>query len=225
MTAGHGATAGRPTDRIRGPLTGVPATVKILGLLAFLVAAGLTPNRAGAVLAGFLAGAVAAAVVAAADWRSVARRLTLDVPLVVLAVVQAVFGHGPDVDVAGLSLSRPGLESGLGVLAKATIGVVAVSAVAASTTVAETLAALRRLHVPQWFCRLLALAFRQVDVLRAELDRVRLAVALRSAGTSRRAAWAVSARSLGCLFVRATERADRLALAAELRGGDGETAP
>ena len=57
-------------------------------------------------------------------------------------------------------------------------------------------------------------------MLRAELGRVRLATALRHPDGGRRAAWSVGARTLGLLFVRSTDRADRLQLAADLRGGD-----
>ena len=167
MSASHGAA---PTgDRLRGPLTKVAPTTKVLTLLAFLLAVGLTPNGDGALLAGWLGLAVVVATLAFVDWRAVARRLVLDVPLVVLGITQAVVGRGPRVEVVGLSLSRPGLTVGLAVLAKASIGVVAVSAIAASTTVPETMTALRRLGLPGWFCTLVSLAARQVEVLRDEL--------------------------------------------------------
>ena len=218
MSTAHGAAT--TSDRLRGPLRRTSPTVKLVGLVVYLLAVGLTPNHRGWWLAGWLGVALVVAAVAFVDWRSVVRRLVIDTPLLVLAVVQAVFGRGPDVEVVGLALSRPGLVGGAAVLAKATIGVVAVSAVAASTTVPETLGALRRLGVPVWFCTLVALAARQVDVLRAELGRVRLATALRHPAGGRRAAWSVGARSLGLLFVRSTDRADRLQLAADLRGGD-----
>ena len=48
---------------------------------------------------------------------------------------------------------------------------------------------------------------------------------MRTAATRRSVALAAGARSLGVLFVRSTERADTLRLAADLRGGaDGEAA-
>lgn len=218
MSSAHAAAPSG--DRLRGPMRRCPATAKVVGLLAFLFAVGLTPNDRPRWLAAWLVVAVAAAAVAYVDWRAVARRLVIDAPLVVLAVAQAAFGRGPDIALLGLDLSRPGLENGAAVLAKASIGVVAVSAVAASTTVPETLVALRRLGLPDWFCTLVALAARQVDVLRAELGRVRLAAALRHPDGGRRAAWSVGARTLGLLFVRSTDRAERLQLAADLRGGD-----
>ena len=136
----------------------------------------------------------------------------------VLAVVYALAGHGPHTQVLGLDLSRPGLVVGLGVLAKATIGIVAVSAVAASTSEVDTIVGLRRLHVPAWFCDLLALTLRQLGLLRQDLQRLQLAAGVR-AGPGWRSRWSVAGRSFGVLFVRSAERLDRLQLALVARGG------
>ena len=217
MSSGHAAAS--TGDRLRGPLTRVPASTKVVALVGFLLAVGLTPDRHLRWLLGWLAMAAALAALAFVEWRAVARRLVLDVPLVVLGVAEALTGRGPHEHVAGLTLSRPGLTVGVAVLLKATVGVVAVSAVAACTTVPETVAALRRLHAPQWFCTLLALAHRQLDVLRDDLHRIRLATALRHPDGGWRSRWTVGGRALGALFIRSADRADRLQLAAELRGG------
>ncbi len=120
---------------------------------------------------------------------------------------------------AGVSLSRAGLQVGLALLAKATIGIVAVSAVAASTTASETVAGLRRLRLPGWLCDLVALTARQLQVLGAELARLRLAGSVRAGTRGRRGEWSAVARSLGVLFVRSVERADRLEVALAARGG------
>jgi cobalt/nickel transport system permease protein len=180
---------------------------------------GLTPNPHLRWLAGWLVVAAAVAAIAYVEWRAVARRLVLDAPLVVLGLAEALTGRGPHTHVVGLTLSRPGLTVGAAVVVKATIGVVAVSAVAGCTTVPETLVALHRLHAPQWFCTLLALAHRQLDVVRDDLHRIRLATALRHPDGGWRASWSVGGRALGALFIRSADRADRLQLAAELRGG------
>jgi cobalt/nickel transport system permease protein len=217
VSASH--AAGPAPDRLRGPLTGVPAEVKVVGLVAFMVIVAVTPPSRPWALAAQAAVAVAVAALAFVDWRAVVGRLALDLPLVVLAVAYALAGRGPDVDVAGVALSEPGLRAGLGVLAKATIGIVVVSALAASTSVPDTIAGLARLGVPRWFRELLAHAVRQLQVLRADLARIRRVVEVRTAATRRTVALAAGARSLGSLFVRSTERADTLHLAAELRGG------
>lgn len=222
MSASH-AAAPAP-DRLRGPLSGIPAEVKVVGLVAFLVTVAVTPPTAPWALAAQGVVAIGLAVLALVDWRAVTGRLVLDLPLAVLAVVYAVAGRAPRVEVLGLSLSAPGLRVGLAILAKATIGIVVVSALAASTSVPATITGLARLGAPAWFRRLLALSVRQLQVLRADLARIRRAVEVRTAATRRTVALAAGARSLGVLFVRSTERADTLHLAADLRGGIGDDA-
>lgn len=222
MSSSH--AAGPAPDRLRGPLSGLPPEVKLVGLVAFLVAVAVTPATAPAALAAQGVVAVAVAALALVEWRSVAGRLALDLPLAVLAVAYALAGRGPHVEVAGVTLSEPGLRVGLTVLAKATIGIVAVSSLAACTSVPATIAGLARVGVPPWFRQLVALSARQLQVLRGDLARIRRAVEVRTASTRRTVLVAAGARSLGALFVRSTERADNLRLAAELRGGDAMTA-
>jgi cobalt/nickel transport system permease protein len=221
MSASH--VAGPAPDRLRSPLTPLAPEAKVVGLVAFLVVVAVTPPSAAWALAAQAGVAVAVAVVALVEWRAVAGRLALDLPLAVLALSYAVAGRGPHVEVAGLALSQPGLHAGLGIMAKATIGIVAVSALAASTSVPDTIAGLARVGVPAWFRQLLALSARQLQVLRSDLARIRQAVAVRTASPRRAVALAAGARSLGSLFVRSAERADTLRLAAELRGGDPTT--
>ena len=208
----------RAAARLRSPVSALGAGPKVAGLVAFLVVVAVTPGSAPWALAAQALIAAAVATAALVDWRAVAGRLTLDLPLAVLAVVYALAGRGPDVDVLGLSLSEPGLRAGLAILARAAIGIVAVSALAASSSVPEIVDGLRRLGAPAWFRQLVGMTARQLQVLRADLTRLRLAVAVRTGSGRRTVALASGARSLGSLFVRSTERADRLRLAADLRG-------
>ena len=218
MSGRHGAET-RPGERVLGPLDGWAPEAKLGGLVAFLLVVAVTPPGRPMALGAQAAIAVAVAAVALVEPRALLRRLALDVPLLVLAVTYAVAGHGPRTVVAGLSLSSAGLRVGLTVLAKATIGIVAVSAVAASTSVAEVTAGLRRLGVPGWLCDLVGLSARQVGAIGDDLGRLRLAAAVRSGGIGRRRQWGAVTRSLGVSFVRATERVDRLQAAAQARGG------
>lgn len=217
MSGRHGGET-RPGARVLGVLDGWAPEAKLIGLLAFLLVVAVTPPDRPAVLAAQGAIAVAVAAVALVEPRAVLRRLALDLPLVVLAVTYAVAGHGPKVTVAGLSLSSAGLRVGLTLLAKATIGIVAVSAVGAATTVPEVVAGLRRLRAPGWLCDLVGLSARQVGVIGEDLRRLRLAAALR-AGGRRRPSSQATARALAASFVRASERVDRLQVAAQARGG------
>ena len=217
MTGGGHGAAIRPGERVVGPLDRLAPEAKLVGLIAFLLVSAVTPQGRFAVLAAHASVAVAVAVVAAVPSRTLARRFLLDVPLVVLALTYAAAGRGPRTSVLGLSLSVAGLEVGSSMVAKATIGIIAVSALAATTSATETVAGLRRLGLPGWFTDLVGLSARQAGVLGADVERLRLAASVR--GRGRWSEWTAVARALGVSFIRATERVDRLQLAAQARGG------
>lgn len=218
MSGRHGAET-RPGARVAGPIDGWSPEAKLVGLLAFLLVVAVTPPGRPLALAAQGAVAAAAAVIALVEPRALLRRLAIDIPLVVLAATYAIAGHGDRISVLGLSLSSAGLRVGLALLAKATIGIVAVSAMAAATTVTEIVGGLRRLRVPNWLCDLVGLAARQVGVIGDDIGRLRLAAAVRAGGGGRRRQAAAVTRALGVSFVRSIERVDRLQVAADARGG------
>ena len=217
MTGGGHGAAIRPGERVVGPLDRMEPEAKLVGLVGFLLVSAVTPPGRFGILAAHAAVAVAVAALAAVPPRTLARRFLLDVPLVVLALTYAAAGRGPRTSVLGLSLSVAGLEVGSSMVAKATIGIIAVSALAATTSVTETVAGLRRLGLPGWFTDLVGLSARQAGVLGADVERMRLAASVR--GRGRWSEWTAVARALGVSFIRATERVDRLQLAAQARGG------
>lgn len=223
MSSAHGAQPAG--ERLESPLTRLAPEVKLVALVAFLVAVALTPPQRPGLFV--LHGALVLVVVAVAlvPLRTLATRLVFEVPVLALAATYAIAGKGPRVEVmAGLTLSRPGLVVAGSVLAKATIGVVAVSIVAASTTPTEMVRGLARLGAPSWFCDLVVLSVRQVEVLRSEAARVRLAAGLRGA-PGRVATWRAVARGLGTLFVQGATRAERLATSIDLRSGSAGSGP
>lgn len=218
MSGRHGR-ATRPGERVTGPLDRWAPEVKLVGLIAFLLVVAVTPPDHPRALAAQGAVATGLAAVALVEPRAILRRLVLDVPILVLALTYAVAGHGPRTSLLGLPLSEAGLRVGAALLARATIGIVAVSAFAAATTVGEVVTGLRRLRLPGWLCDHVGLAARQVAVVGDDLDRLRLAAAVRAGGGGRRRQSAAVARSLAVSFVRAAERVDRMQVAAEARGG------
>lgn len=219
MSSAHGAQPAG--ERLASPLTRLAPEVKLVALVAFLVVVALTPPQRPWAFAVHGAVVVAVAFVALVPFRTLATRLVFELPVLALAATYAAFGRAPRVEVLfGLTLSRPGLVVAFGVLAKATIGVVAVSIVAASTDATDVVRGLARLRVPGWFCDLVALSARQVEVLRAEAARVRLAAELRG-GPGRVDTWRAVARSLGTLFVQGAGRAERLATSVAVRSAGG----
>ena len=215
---GHGAAV-RPGERVIGALDRLAPEAKLVGLLGFLLVVAVTPPGRVSVLIAQGAVALTVAAVAAVEPRALLRRFAIDLPLLFLALTYAVAGRGPRTSVLGVSLSAAGLQVGLTMVAKATIGIVAVSALAASTSIGEMVTGLRRLGFPRWFVDLVGLSARQAGVLGADVERLRLAASVRLGSRGRWARWSAVARALGVSFVRATERVDRLQLAAQARGG------
>lgn len=195
--------------------------MKLAATVAFVLAVVATPRE---VLWAFGVHAALVGMAAAAGRvppRFLARRLMVEVPFLLFAVFLPFFGRGERVDVLGLTLSRPGLWAAWNIAAKATIGTTAAVILAATTRVPDLLKALGRLHLPRVLVAMIGFMVRYLDVLAAELGRMR--TALQSRGYRPR--WIGRARALaaaaGTLFVRAYERGERVFLAMQARGYRG----
>ena len=86
--------------------------------------------------------------------------------------------------------------------------------------VGELMAAARQMGLPPRAVSLLFLAYRHVFVYLERIARVRMAVAMRSAG--RRVSPKVAGRIAAALVIRASEQADKMALAMVARGFAGQ---
>ena len=121
--------------------------------------------------------------------------------------------------VALLALFQPG---GLGIfadtVARSTLCLLAMVLLTATPRVSEVLSVLLRLKVPRLLVTTIAFAYRYLFVVFDEMGRLRPARRSRTFLPRRRAAWASSATIAGRLFVRASERAERVALAMAARG-------
>jgi cobalt/nickel transport system permease protein len=215
VSGAHGPAVD-PATPLDGPLERLAPETKLVGAVAFLVAAVATPPGAWWAWALDAAVAAALAVVALVPARVLARRLLFEAPFVALAGALVVAGTGPRVAVAGITLSEPGLHAAWAMLSRATLGVVVASVLAATTTPAELLTGLVRLRAPALLCALAEMAVRYLAVLRAELDRIRLAQQLRSPD-GRRLRPAAVAGVGAALLVRAYERGERVHLARAAR--------
>lgn len=210
-----------PTDGASSPVHRLPAHVKIVAALVFVLSVVATPAAAFPAFAVDAAAVVTVAAIAGiAPW-ALARRLVIEVPFVAFALLLPFVAQGPQVEMAGLSLSENGLWSAWNILIKGTLGV-AVSVVLASTTpVADLLSGAERLRVPAAFTAIAGFMARYGQVVTADLDRLR--IARTSRGDDPRwlwQAWAV-AITAGALFVRSFERGERAHLAMVSRGFTG----
>lgn len=199
----------------------LPAEVKVVGLLGFVLAVVATPRQTLWPYAGYAVIVLIVWRLAQVPLRWAAPRMLIETPFVVLAVLLPFTGGGARVEWAGLSLSVAGLYAAWAIVAKGTLGVAAALALAATTSAAQLPAALSRLGAPAVLTSVLVLMIRYVDLLAAEAGRMRTARISR--GDSPRALHqaAAIAKGIGTLFLRSYERGERVYVAMLSRGFDG----
>jgi cobalt/nickel transport system permease protein len=203
----------------------LPAQVKVVAAVAFVLVVVLTPREWVAAFAFDAALVLAAVVVAGLPLLTVARRMVVELPFILFALVLPFVGPGPEVVAGGLRLSEPGLWSAWNIVVKATLGVAISVVLAATTRSGDVVAALGRLRVPGLLVQIASFMVRYVDVVSAEAARMRTARAARGFTPSHLGSWPDLARSLGTLFVRSYERGERVQVAMLSRGYDGGSAP
>jgi cobalt/nickel transport system permease protein len=194
---------------------------KIVALLAFVLLVVATPREWFWAYAGFLAVLGVVVAVSRVPVGYLLRRLVVEVPFVVFAVLIPFLATGPRVEVLGVSVSAPGLLAGWGLLVKGTLGVLASLTLAATTEPDDVLRGLQRLRLPELLVQIMGFMIRYLDVVTAELGR--MLTAMRSRGSDPRSPrhWPALAKSLGALFIRSYERGERVHLAMLSRGYTG----
>jgi len=224
MSGGHRHAADHAHLHVPGasPLHTTSAEVKLVGLVAFVVAVAVTPRHA---VGAFAVDAIVLIVllgVARLPIRLVLGRLIVIVPFLLFAVLVPFIAGGEQIDVWGVGLSRDGLWAAFGVAAKATLGATASIVFASTTPVPDVVRGLTRLRVPAVLVGIVAFMFRYLDVLVDQLRRMRHAMVARCHDP--RWLWQVApiASSAGTLFVRSYERGERVHQAMLARGYTGE---
>lgn len=218
MGAGHAHPLYRDGD---SPVHRLPAEVKIVVLVTFVLAVVATPRELFWPFGIYALILVATWSVARIPLRWILPRMLIEAPFVVLAVLLPFAEGGEQVSVAGVSLSVPGLYAAWGIVIKGTLGVAASLTVAATTTARELPVALSRLRVPAVIVSMLTLMIRYVDVLAAEIRRMRLARVSRGDSPRMLHQIGATAAGVGALFLRSYERGERVYLAMLSRGFDG----
>ncbi|MET0900264.1 MAG: cobalt ECF transporter T component CbiQ [Mycobacterium sp.] len=218
MGAGHA----HPLYRAgHSPLHRLPAEVKVVCLVVFVLAVVATPRETFWPYGGYALILLTVWGIARIPLRWILPRMLIEVPFVVLAVLLPFAEGGEQVTVAGVALSVPGLWAAWGIVIKGTLGVAASLTVAATTTARELPLALSRLGVPALMTSVLLLMIRYLDLLSAEIGRMRMARISR--GDSPRALHQIGAiaKGVGALFLRSYERGERVYVAMLSRGFDG----
>lgn len=199
----------------------LPAHVKLLALLGFMLTVVATPREWYPVFAGYLAVLLVVIAVSQVPPAYIARRMVIEVPFVVFAVLMPFIATGPRTEVLGLTVSEPGLLAAWGLLAKGTLGVIASLTLAATTEPRDLLAGLEKLRFPNQLVQIMGFMMRYLDVVAEEMRRMRIARESRGFQARNVRHWPVIARSAGALFIRSYERGERVHLAMMSRGYTG----
>jgi cobalt/nickel transport system permease protein len=187
------------------PLHRVPATVKLAVAVVVITAVALMPRRPERV---YLAPTVLLLVL----WPLA--RMPVGYTVRRLLVVECFI-----LGIALLSLLSPSATPVfVAALLKSNLCVFAMLLLTWTTPFQEILHELRRLRMPAVMVTTLALMYRYLPVLNEESRRMQRARASRTFSRQRRLAWRNLSLILGQLFVRSTERAERIYLAMCARG-------
>ena len=198
-----------------------PAHLKVVALVTFMLAVVATPVDRYAVFAGWAVVLLGVVAMSQVPPTYLARRMVVEVPFVVFALLLPFIATGPRTDLLGLAVSESGLVAAAGLLMKGTLGVLAALTLAATTEPDDVLRGLQRLRVPDPLVQIMGFMVRYLDVVTGEMGR--MLTAMRSRGYDPRSPrhWPVLARSLGALFIRSYERGERVHLAMLSRGYTG----
>lgn len=218
MGAGHAHPLHLDHD---SPVHRLAPEAKIVATVLFTIVVVVTPRAEFLAFAGYavLIAGVAAVARIRPGW--LAKRATIELPFVLLAVALPFAGHGERITWLGMSLSVDGLYGAFNIFAKGTLGVLASLVLAGTTTVRDLILGLDRLRVPTVFTQIATFMLRYLDILADDARRMR--IARLSRGYDPRFLWQVKAFavSIGALFLRAFERGERVYLAMLSRGYTG----
>jgi cobalt/nickel transport system permease protein len=183
----------------------LPPGIKLAAAFGCILLIVLLPRNAWGMHGALATGLAVIAIVSRASIRQLLLRLLLVEPLVI--------------GIALLALLRPdGGMLFLSMITKSTLCLACMILLTATTRFSDILDVLRRLHVPALLITSLALTHRFMFVLVEEMQRMLRARRSRTFVEDRAATWSGSAQVAGRLFVRASERAERVYLAMCARG-------
>jgi cobalt/nickel transport system permease protein len=192
-------------SRLHSPVHRLTAAVKSASASIIILAAVLCPIGSVypfVVIAGILLVAIASSAIPAGF---IARRILLFEPFILV--------------IAALSLLQPnGAMIFSSVVVKSTLSLTTLLLLANTTPFPELLGVLRAVRVPSLVITLLALMYRYLFILIDEIERMKVARVSRTFTGKRSRRWMVPAALLGQLFIRTSERAEKVYSAMCARG-------
>jgi cobalt/nickel transport system permease protein len=206
---------------VDSPVHRIPAQVKLVALFVFVLAVVSTPAAVFWAFGVYAVLLISAVVAARLPAPVVSRRLAVETPFIVFALLLPFVATGPKIDILGLQLSQSGVLGAWNVLAKGTLGVVAAILLSATTSPRDLLAGLERLRLPATLVAILSFMVRYLSVVSDDLHRMRVARESRGYTGGRVGHLKAVAGGVGALFVRSFERGERVHLAMRSRGYTG----
>ncbi|HCB04650.1 MAG TPA: cobalt ECF transporter T component CbiQ [Nocardioides sp.] len=203
------------------PVHRAPAHLKILALLGFVLVVVATPREWYWAFAAYFAVLAVVVAISRVPPTYLLKRMVVEIPFVVFALLLPFVAHGPQTEVLGVSVSQSGLLAAWGLLVKGTLGVLASLTLAATTEPQELLAGLERLRLPNLLVQIMGFMIRYLDVVTSEMHRMKVARESRGFTARNPRHWPVLAKSAGALFIRSYERGERVHLAMLSRGYTG----
>lgn len=192
-------------SRIDSPIHRLPAGRKLAGALMIVLTSVIVPFPGIPYFMTAAAFLILVARLSKVPLKFLAKRLLLLEPFVL--------------GVAVLSLLQPGGGRVFAtIVTKSTLCLLTMILLSNTTPFAELLRVLKRIRVPSLLVTTLALMYRYLFVLLDETDRMRRARQCRTFDRRRARAWKLLGTILGQLFVRSTERAERIYAAMCARG-------
>ena len=192
-------------SRLDSPIHRLPAAVKLVAAVGLVVATVLLPASRPAGFALVAAAVAVAAVLSRIPPAFFGKRLLLLEPLALGVAVLAIFQPG-------------GWRVFATVMVRTNLCLLTMILLSNTTPFADVLRVLQRVRVPPLLVTTLALMYRYLFVLADEAERMRRARASRTFTRGRRWQWLALASVVGQLFVRASERAERIYNAMCARG-------
>jgi cobalt/nickel transport system permease protein len=199
----------------------LPPQCKVVALVLFVLCVVATPATAYSAFAVYAVALVVAIGGSGVPPAFIAKRMVVETPFVVFALLLPFVATGAQTQVWGIAVSERGVEAAIALLCKGTLGVVASLLLAATTEARDVLVALERLRLPKQLVQIMGFMVRYLDVATAEMTRMRIARESRGFQARGPRAWPVVARSGGALFIRSYERGERVHLAMLSRGYTG----
>ena len=192
-------------SRLDSPIHRLPTSVKLVGSLS-IVAANVSVSFAHywffIIVAGVL---LVLSALTSIPWRFIFGRLVLLEPFALGIALMALFQEN-----GGMVF--------LSILVRSTLCLFTMILLSNTTPFSSLLQTMARFGVPRLLITILALLYRYLFVLIDEVERLNRARTSRTFSTSRRKRWQMLASLIGQLFVRSTERAERIYAAMTARG-------